>query len=624
MLEAEDQETQERVAIKLVLGPLVPEIRKRFLREARVLASFRHPHVLAVRDFGEADRVPYLITEVLRGTSLKRASLTPFELEEALFLLGDVLHDLHQAKILHRDLKPENVFWTEEKRLVLIDFGLVRDPDSSDITQTGVGLGTLPYMAPELWAGERAQVASEIWAWGITAYALFEGGPPFTTDEVLAASNGGVLDTPRFSKTPEEGPMRATILACLNPDPSERPKRIQPVASRRPESVETSKAPMPSTHVQTDRRAPEPIPAKAPAPKARSWVWIGILVLFLFVSVAKRERNRRVSSSTSAGPAASAEPLSALSGLDRALDSFSTEWKSSRRPRLLFWSLERALKQADAFWLESQALEAGLTPGWDAVFRRLEGLAQELSQGDPGFAKIQLRGRLLVSTSALSQEGLVPSGIQLWVPAHGPCQDRLSGVVRGPRTAPRSPSAAFCGPVHEGSEPALPPSDPEDSLLRWNSAEFRTMLGSSLEKLESIPFRVLYRLVPGIASDPQRSRSCASGKRPAQIRWALSHLDGDRLAQFFLSHPWNPIDGLAGDPGDPRAFFELRQRIAARRSSKAPWTAVWATLALARLDQAWTGLGDLESPRPQVELDCRAPACWDELLSDFTPETPGH
>ena len=157
-----------KVAIKLLHEGLDPSFRARFEREARALASLRHPNVVSITDFGVDDETPYLVMELLEGDTLgdrlRRGRLLP---EHALELSRQLLRALafvHEQGLVHRDLKPGNLFLEltveGEERLKLLDFGLAKYVDNNaqgegqTVTHAGHVVGTPAYMAPEQIAGE--------------------------------------------------------------------------------------------------------------------------------------------------------------------------------------------------------------------------------------------------------------------------------------------------------------------------------------------------------------------------------------------------------------------------------------------------------------------------------------
>ena len=182
---ARDLYLGREVAVKVMLDVAAAAAadRQRFLREAEALSRVRHPNLVQLFDHGVEPEGPYLVMELLEGASLDAADAPPLE---AALQVADALQAIHEAGLVHRDVKPANVLWTPGGRAVLLDFGIVRDPDAATLTQEGYVLGTVPYMAPEVLREIRWDPACDWYALGATLYELTHGRPPWESREVLA------------------------------------------------------------------------------------------------------------------------------------------------------------------------------------------------------------------------------------------------------------------------------------------------------------------------------------------------------------------------------------------------------------------------------------------------------
>ncbi len=168
--------------------------RRRFLAEADQLAKLSHPGVIHVLDAGTLpDGRPFLALPLLHGETLAaRIARGPMPVATALayfYAAADAVTELHRASLLHRDLKPENFFLDEDEgRLVLLDFGIARDPDAiaSTATQQGQVRGTPAYMAPERFFGVAASEPSEVYELAATLHMMLAGHLPW--------DNGADLD----------------------------------------------------------------------------------------------------------------------------------------------------------------------------------------------------------------------------------------------------------------------------------------------------------------------------------------------------------------------------------------------------------------------------------------------
>jgi len=183
--EAEQLQPRRRVAFKL-LQLLTVEGRRRFEREAQVLAELHHPGIASIHAQGVAKApigdLPYLVMEYVNGVPLtshakaldERARL------ELLVKVCDAVAHAHEHGVIHRDLKPANILVTADGAPKVLDFGLARlDRGDSLRTRPGVVLGTLSYMSPEQAAGSPADTRSDVYALGVLAYELLRGEAPF-------------------------------------------------------------------------------------------------------------------------------------------------------------------------------------------------------------------------------------------------------------------------------------------------------------------------------------------------------------------------------------------------------------------------------------------------------------
>lgn len=160
-------------------------LRQRFYTEAQVMAQVSHPAIVRLYDFVIQDGVPYLIMEYVHGTPLDkviatRGALAPEECYQILAPIWDALHYLHSLKIIHRDIKPSNIMVLPEGGAKLIDFGIAKTLDSDyKLTQTGMQVGTVLYMAPEQIQGLPVSPATDLYAMGLVVYESLFGHFPW-------------------------------------------------------------------------------------------------------------------------------------------------------------------------------------------------------------------------------------------------------------------------------------------------------------------------------------------------------------------------------------------------------------------------------------------------------------
>ncbi|MEM1418828.1 MAG: serine/threonine-protein kinase, partial [Myxococcota bacterium] len=242
VVEAHDHVLDRRVALKAAWpNPRIPPLRN----EARALAAFRHPSLVTVHAIGEHRGIEYIVMERIYGVPLsehlrrRHQAAAIFAIDEVLDLLVELAEGVavvHRAGVAHRDIKPGNVMLTPDRRVVLMDFGLVL-PEVSVGDQTLVA-GSPPYMAPEaltntVETGEGHLV--DLYALGVLAFELLTGERPFaeTTMEALYRVHG-TQAVPDVRALRPEVPLKlgALLGEMLAKAPQDRPPSAESVAWR--------------------------------------------------------------------------------------------------------------------------------------------------------------------------------------------------------------------------------------------------------------------------------------------------------------------------------------------------------------------------------------------------------
>lgn len=198
---ATDTSLERAVAVKLIRDELVTssDAAERFKREAKAAASFAHPNLVIVHDFGvDSDTRVFLVMELLEGFTLRQRleQQKKFAPQQIWHVLGGVcagLEAAHERGLVHRDLKPENIFLaqgSEGEVTKILDFGLAKflvSPSASAATMdtvAGVLMGTPQYMSPDQLSGEAASPAWDIWALAVITYEMLTGTHPFPATSV--------------------------------------------------------------------------------------------------------------------------------------------------------------------------------------------------------------------------------------------------------------------------------------------------------------------------------------------------------------------------------------------------------------------------------------------------------
>jgi tetratricopeptide (TPR) repeat protein len=208
----------------------------RFVAEARAVNQISHPNIIEIFDFGElSDGREYFVMELLAGTSLRDVlrdrTFLPFA--EALPILrgiADAVDAAHLAGIAHRDLKPDNVFVLPDGRIKLIDFGLAKltAENAVPITQTGAVFGTPLFMSPEQCRGRAVDARTDLYSFGVLAYCVLAGQPPFDGDALALALHhlNDMPEPPSRHRAELPSHVDRVVLELLAKDPAQRPSPL--------------------------------------------------------------------------------------------------------------------------------------------------------------------------------------------------------------------------------------------------------------------------------------------------------------------------------------------------------------------------------------------------------------
>jgi serine/threonine protein kinase len=160
-----------------------PEIRERFLQEARAAAALSHPNICTIHEVDDSEDKPFIVMEYVGGENLReRIKKGPLPIEEALDITiqaADGLEKAHQKGIVHRDVKSANIMVTESGQTKIMDFGLAKLRGGTAFTKEGATLGTVAYMSPEQARGDKVDARTDIWSLGVVLYEMLTGELPF-------------------------------------------------------------------------------------------------------------------------------------------------------------------------------------------------------------------------------------------------------------------------------------------------------------------------------------------------------------------------------------------------------------------------------------------------------------
>ncbi len=236
---ARDTRLDRTVAIKVLPDHIAKrdDVRQRFEREARAVASLNHPHICILYDIGRHENTGYMVMEFMEGETLgDRIAKGPIPLEQALKFavqIADALDRAHRAGVTHRDVKPGNIMLTRDGVKVL-DFGLAKSAPvkpgpteetlTNPLTAEGAIMGTPQYMAPEQFEGKQADARADIWAFGAVLYEMVTGQKAFRGKSYSGLVSAVLTaDPPPMTVKPfTPSWLERLVRRCLAKDPERR------------------------------------------------------------------------------------------------------------------------------------------------------------------------------------------------------------------------------------------------------------------------------------------------------------------------------------------------------------------------------------------------------------------
>ncbi|MFN8009457.1 MAG: serine/threonine-protein kinase, partial [Terriglobia bacterium] len=237
---ARDTRLNRDVAIKILPESFAPdqERLRRFTLEAQSTGTLNHPNILAIYDLGSHEGLPYLVSELLEGESLReRLKRSKLNVQKSIDYARQIAAGLgaaHAKGITHRDIKPENLFITKDGRVKILDFGLAKitsafpaaaDGTLSLETSPGAVLGTMSYMSPEQVRGQVVDHRSDIFSFGCVLYEMLSGqrafGGPTPADTMSSILHH---DPPELTNIEGGLPpaLDRVVRHCLEKNPEER------------------------------------------------------------------------------------------------------------------------------------------------------------------------------------------------------------------------------------------------------------------------------------------------------------------------------------------------------------------------------------------------------------------
>jgi serine/threonine-protein kinase len=272
-----DIELDRPVALKRLAENLArdEDLRRRFLREARLAARLAHPNVVRVFDVGDDDGRPFIAMEYVEGETLaellaRRGRLRPSEVASLGVQACAALAAAHAAGLVHRDVKPQNLLLGADGSLRLGDFGIAFGHEGTQLTLVGTVLGTAGYLAPEQARGEQVTAAADIYAVGAVLYELLTGEPVRSPGSLAELGAPDSVHPPDLAGRVPDAPVElvAAVTACLSFRPEDRPssaaalaRLLAPAASE----AETLSLPADPARRATEILAPTQVRPRRPA-----------------------------------------------------------------------------------------------------------------------------------------------------------------------------------------------------------------------------------------------------------------------------------------------------------------------------------------------------------------------
>ena len=314
---AHDARLRRDVAVKVISASFVrPDSVERFEREARAAAALNHPNILAVFDVSIDGPVPYVVSELLEGESLRaRIDRGPVPYRKALeyaIQVAQALAAAHAKRIYHRDVKPGNVFLMSDGHVKLLDFGLAKlpPPDSADLSQQstapdlshpGRALGTAAYMSPEQVLGHDVDHRCDIFALGSVLYEMLTGARAFQRPTAVETMSAVLRDEPPdvMALNPSIPPAAAaTVRRCLEKNRDERFQSARDLAFHLQQLAQSTSGshPLPPLPTRWRRVLLGAVPAAAVLAAAALW-------FLLRTPLPRRSSSSRSTAAASAGRA---------------------------------------------------------------------------------------------------------------------------------------------------------------------------------------------------------------------------------------------------------------------------------------------------------------------------------
>ncbi len=265
---------------------------QRFVREAHTAASLRHRHIIFIHDVAEQNGLYYIVMDLLKGRTLRElieqeGTLPPARVARIVEQIASALDYAHQRGIVHRDVKPDNIFVDQADQVTLTDFGIAKAAWGTQLTRTGMLIGTPQYMSPEQARGDAIGPATDIYALGILAYQMLSGRVPFqgTTPHAVLHQQIHELPPPLPSVRSGLPPAVDSVLnAALAKEPRARYASAGQFAQALTAAV-VGASPVPPPVPRASRPGTPPAPPAPPPRKPPLWLWVLAAIAVVVVAL---------------------------------------------------------------------------------------------------------------------------------------------------------------------------------------------------------------------------------------------------------------------------------------------------------------------------------------------------
>lgn len=298
---ATDTKLSREVAIKVLPSSALAteDDRARFYREAQAAAQLHHPNIATIFEIDEAvpsdaphgtQPSPFIVMEYIEGETLDaRIKTGPLKISETVRLateVADALKMAHSKDIVHRDIKSANIMLDAEGRAKVLDFGLAKTAQSTQLTRLGSTLGTISYMSPEQARAEEVDHRTDIWALGVVLFEMVTGQHPFAGDYEQAVVYSILNTEPEPLTALRTGvplSIEGIVEKCLRKDARHRYQSSAGVIADL-EAVKSGSGTTSRTGVSVSSLSSPPTPAHPAKSNRILYTWIGALVLTALVA----------------------------------------------------------------------------------------------------------------------------------------------------------------------------------------------------------------------------------------------------------------------------------------------------------------------------------------------------